>query len=146
MRKSCQPVLAESGDDRLERRAEPAFKHYSQYAGIWRSWVIGTAGAAIFLLLNKELCGQIPTRLDIARLWLYAAGIQVLLGLLNKHCAYAHYASKLNDTSWYLFIFDWLNRFYIFDLVADLLSLWLMIWAAWRMYSEYPAVTTTMPS
>lgn len=135
MSDASKPNSTEPTELELEKQAEPDFQHYSQCAGLWRSWVIGTAAGAIFILLNKDMSSQFSSRAQIALIWITAAGIQVLLAFFNKQCAYARYAEKVKQSAWYLKRFDKLNDHYWVDLGCDILSLALLAWAVvWMVY------------
>ncbi len=41
-----------------------AFDHYWQYAKLWRTWVVGIAVAALYILTNKNVGGAIEGRVD----------------------------------------------------------------------------------
>lgn len=121
-----------------------AFAHYWSYAKLWRTWVIGVAAGAVFVLVNKDVGGRFECRATIATLFLVAGGFQVLLAWINKIGAYYEYRYQKGDVlatdprlrqRWARFWRGMTERFWL-DVVCDLISLALVAWGLCIMVRE----------
>lgn len=120
-----------------------AFGHYWQYAKLWRTWVVGIAIGALFILLNKDVGGTFESRANISVLFVVAAGLQVALAWINKTSAYYEYRQeKLKSegkeatlSPWGRF-WCWLGDKYCIDFTIDLVSLVLVGIAVYVMVTN----------
>lgn len=121
------------------------FDHYWEYAKLWRTWVVGIAAAALFILLNKDIGGRFESRACVATLFIVAAGLQVFCAWVNKTAAYYEYQfecdrdSNCSSGCWTKF---WclIGRQYWIDCLLDLLSLILVAYAV--CYMVYQLLTS----
>jgi hypothetical protein len=105
-----------------EKEAEPYFQHYWKYATLWRTWVIGVAVGAVFILLHENVSSRFECRARIATLFVAAAGVQVILAFVNKTAAYYQYAELKGVSDWWTkFWCGMLDRYWL-DFVCDIVS------------------------
>jgi hypothetical protein len=122
-----QTADADSGEEKAR------FEHYWEYAKLWRTWVVGIAVGAIFILLNKDMGGKFEDRASIAALFVTAAGLQVVLAWINKTSAYYGYRQSLSyDGRWLRFWVGVGDQYWI-DFILDLASLGAVGWAVLKM-------------
>jgi hypothetical protein len=122
-------------------KVSETFEHYWEYAKLWRTWVIGVAAAAMFVLLNKDIGVTFPCRAKIAALFVLAAGLQVVLAWINKTAAYYGYRTGLNKQigekdSWWCTTWLWVEQQYWIDFIIDAASLALVGWAVVTMIAS----------
>jgi len=122
----------EKAGGRIPETVKDSFEHYWQYAKLWRTWVVGIAVAAMFVLLHKDIGAEFSCRARIAVLFLVAGGLQVLLAWVNKTCAYYAYmkVEREEDVAMSDKPFSGWGKFwcsvseqYAVDIVVDILSL-----------------------
>lgn len=129
----------QSGNEsRTERPKRDRFDHYWEYAKLWRTWVVGIAAGALFILLSKDVGGAFESRARVATLFIVAAGGQVLVAWINKTAAYYEYRDECNrrdrkiSRKWVLF-WCWVGGCYWIDFILDFVSLGLVALAVVMM-------------
>jgi hypothetical protein len=106
-----------------------SFQHYWNYATLWRTWVVGIAVGAMFILLNKDVGGKFEDRSMVAAFFVAAAGVQVLLAWVNKVVAYCQYAEDDGSKSKLIGCISSIGNHYWIDCLLDFASLFLVGWA-----------------
>lgn len=109
------------------------FNHYWEYAKLWRTWVVGTAIGALFILLNKDVGGMFEERATVATWFIIAAGLQVLLAWVNKTAAYYKYAAEKGCRNPWNALWCWIEEQYWIDFIVDAASIFAVGWAVYLM-------------
>lgn len=140
---SDKPLSAsETRNNEASKRAH--FQNYSDYARSLRTWLVayGIGGPVLFLTNNilAERVASSGCAKTIIFLFLLGVGLQVLLSLINKWCAWHQYAAvadpKHEDKTSYKF-WNFINNQSWLDLGFDIISVAAFITATGLVFNIF---------
>ena len=114
------------------------YENYSEYSKTLRAWLVAYGiGAPVLVATSDHLYPTLkasPCKTSIITFFLLGVAGQVLLGFINKWCAYHQYLGANNptfiDTRQYQF-WNWINERSWIDLMIDSLSIVCFVVATW---------------
>jgi hypothetical protein len=122
--------------------AKDLFANYAEYNKTLRTWFVtfGLGGPALFLVndalaLKLKAAGSLA---PVAWCFLVGCGLQVVIALLNKNCAWHSYSAKTEPAltkKWNYRLWLKLESWYWLDLIFDVLTTCLFAYAIWKMAS-----------
>lgn len=126
----------------MEASADGYFKVYEEYAKALRTWLVAYGiGSPVFFLNNDKVRELIQKSGDgrmISLFFLIGVAIQIGLTTVNKTAMwaiwYGEVCANFKTTTRYK-VAEWVGRQYWMDLIADLGSLLLFVWATFRAFN-----------
>lgn len=127
-------------DDQYESQRLSYFQNYADYSHTLRAWLVayGIGGPVLFVTNDKitEKVAKSGFANEIIVLFLIGVGLQILLSMINKWCAW-HLYRGAGDTEYCVTrkykVWNVINEQSWIDFWLDLASLFALGWATWRV-------------
>ena len=126
------------------------YKAYEEHSKVLRTWLVAYGiGAPVLFLTNDTLAARLAesgSSASVGALFLLGVAAQVGLAAVNKTMMWACYYSERNPSvqeRWWSKAAYWLGKFFLIDLMIDVVTLALFGSATWILFGLLTATDPT---